>query len=108
MFNENCPFRKRKGDCYHQVKSEIRRHEMLKWRGRAINHVHYLRRTELCKGRVVNMEITQIHITGTLVGFTSQYRNVLRHDYYEIAGETKRRDWYSLMGFPSTGVIHRG
>ena len=31
---------------------------MLKWRGRAINHVHYLRRTELCKGRAVNMEIT--------------------------------------------------
>jgi len=97
MFREQCIFRKRKGDCYHQVKQEIRRYEMLKWRGRAINHVHYLRETELCKGRVVKTEIAQVHITGTLVGFTPNYRNVLRHDYFEISGQTTRHDWYSLF-----------
>ena len=96
MFNKNCPFRKRKGDCYHQVKQEIRRYQMPKWRGRAINHVHYLRETELCKGRVVKTEIAQVHITGTVIGFHEQYRNVLRHDYFEIAGQTSRHDWYSF------------
>jgi hypothetical protein len=96
MFRDQCVFKKRKGDCYHQIKQEIRRYEMPKWRGRAINHVHYLRETELCKGRVVKTEIAQVHITGTVIGFYNQYRNVLRHDYFEIAGQTSRHDWYSF------------
>ena len=85
MFSKDCPFRKRKGECYHQMKHEIRRYEMPKWRGRAINHVHYLRTTEFCKGRVVKSHVAQIHIKGTVVGFFQTYRNVLAHDYYIIA-----------------------
>lgn len=97
MFRDQCVFKKRKGKCYHQIKQEIRRYEMPKWRGRAINHVHYLRETELCKGRVVKTEIAQVHITGSLVGFNSNYRNVLTHDYFQISGQTTRHDWYSLF-----------
>lgn len=95
MFRDQCVFKKRKGECYHQIKQEIRRYEMPRWRGRAINHVHYLRETELCKGRVVRSHVAQVHITGTVVGFFSTYRNVLRHDYYELAGQTSRHDPYS-------------
>ena len=96
MFRDQCVFKKRKGDCYHQVKLEIRRYEMPKWRGRAINHVHYLRETELCKNRVVKTKIAQVHITSTLVGFYSNYRSIGRHDYFEFAGQTSRHDWYSF------------
>ena len=96
MFRDGCPFRKRKGECYHQMKYEIRRYEMPNWRGRAINHVHYLRTTEFCKGRIVKTEIAEVHITQSLIGFHSEYRNVLRNDHFEFAGQTSRHDWYSF------------
>jgi hypothetical protein len=86
MFNKNCPFRKRKGECYHQVKREIRRYDMPKWNKRAINHVYYTKVTELCKGKVVTTHIQQVHVVNTLAPVTSNYRNILRHDWYKIAG----------------------
>jgi hypothetical protein len=88
MFNKNCPYRKRKNDgygCYHQLKHEIRKHEMGRWPKRVLNHVYYIRQTELCKGRPVTTRILQAHLISTLVGVGSNYRNVLRSDYYNLA-----------------------
>ena len=95
-FEKECPFKKRKGDCYHTTTQEIRRYEMPPWSKRKINHVHYLRTSEKCKGKIIKTEIAQIHILGTAVGFSNKYRNVLRHDYYELAGQTSRHDLYSF------------
>jgi hypothetical protein len=86
MRKNNCPLRKRKGSlCYHYMRKEIRRYEMPAWSNRRINHVHYLRETELCNGRIVKIEIAQIHIKGSVAGVFNNYRKVLAHDYYSIA-----------------------